>query len=431
MTLKRRRLALRRRSVGYSQEQLADRLGAERSTVGRWERAETDPMPWIRPKLAKELKISLDELDELLRNVEADPRDRSIQGHTEAGTVTFICNPDFWDDDVKRRELLQDTTTLTVGAAAAPVLAALSQGWRDSEPSLPGASVSRGMIDDWENVYDVHVASYVHDPPLVVLEALAADWADIAPHLRRNQPPDVDLALAHAAARHAFLIAGGLVEIGDRRHSRRWWDKARSLADKSEDQSLASYSRSWEVTTRLSDDREDPARLIPLVQEARRLAGTRPTHSLIYAVAVEAEAHAAAGDLRAATAAIRDVETLFPKLPTTGRQWGEDRLRYVQSQIYAWAGDAKRAGEAQDAARPLFRSGQHQTVQLKLHVPVIHARNDPEQALAQALGIIDALPEERRVARIRSNARRVISVLPEKARTLPAARDLQALTSGI
>ncbi|MFI0449018.1 helix-turn-helix domain-containing protein [Actinomadura sp. 6N118] len=77
MTLRRNRLVQRRRAVGYSQEQLADRLNIERTTVGRWERAETDPLPWIRPKLAQGLRISLDELDDILADIEAVEPERS------------------------------------------------------------------------------------------------------------------------------------------------------------------------------------------------------------------------------------------------------------------------------------------------------------------------------------------------------------------
>ncbi|MGI8336380.1 helix-turn-helix transcriptional regulator [Actinomadura scrupuli] len=66
MALKRYRLAQRRRAVGQTQEQLAERLGVERSTVGRWERGETDPSAYVRPRLARELRVTLLELDDLL-----------------------------------------------------------------------------------------------------------------------------------------------------------------------------------------------------------------------------------------------------------------------------------------------------------------------------------------------------------------------------
>ena len=66
MPAKRHRFAARRKAAGFSQEQLAERLSIDRSTVARWESGETGPQPWIRPRLARVLQVSLDQLDHLL-----------------------------------------------------------------------------------------------------------------------------------------------------------------------------------------------------------------------------------------------------------------------------------------------------------------------------------------------------------------------------
>jgi tetratricopeptide (TPR) repeat protein/DNA-binding XRE family transcriptional regulator len=63
---KRRRLAQRRKALGLTQEKLAELLGVERSTVVRWERGETQPQPWLRPKLAEALRVSADRIEQLL-----------------------------------------------------------------------------------------------------------------------------------------------------------------------------------------------------------------------------------------------------------------------------------------------------------------------------------------------------------------------------
>ena len=63
---KRWRLAQRRKAVGLTQERLAEQLGVERTTVVRWERGETQPLPWLRPKLAQALGVSADRIEELL-----------------------------------------------------------------------------------------------------------------------------------------------------------------------------------------------------------------------------------------------------------------------------------------------------------------------------------------------------------------------------
>ncbi|CAM4178572.1 helix-turn-helix transcriptional regulator [Nocardiopsis rhodophaea] len=79
MAAKRVRLAQHRKSAGYSQEKLAGILGVERSTVVRWETAETEPQPWVRPRLARALKVTPEELQALLDDVtvlQAQPSER-------------------------------------------------------------------------------------------------------------------------------------------------------------------------------------------------------------------------------------------------------------------------------------------------------------------------------------------------------------------
>ena len=66
MTGSRPRFAQRRKALGLTQEDLAALLGVERTTVVRWECGETQPGPWIRPRLAKTLRVSADGLGELL-----------------------------------------------------------------------------------------------------------------------------------------------------------------------------------------------------------------------------------------------------------------------------------------------------------------------------------------------------------------------------
>jgi tetratricopeptide (TPR) repeat protein/transcriptional regulator with XRE-family HTH domain len=62
----RRRLAERRKALGLTQEDLADALRVERTTVVRWERGETKPQPWLRSKLAAALNVSAERLEALL-----------------------------------------------------------------------------------------------------------------------------------------------------------------------------------------------------------------------------------------------------------------------------------------------------------------------------------------------------------------------------
>lgn len=55
-----------RKAAGFTQEELAARLGVERSTVFRWESGETAPLPMLRPGLAELLRVDSDRLSDLL-----------------------------------------------------------------------------------------------------------------------------------------------------------------------------------------------------------------------------------------------------------------------------------------------------------------------------------------------------------------------------
>lgn len=67
MAARRDGLARRRAAKGFTQETLAEHLGLERSTVGRWERGTGTPQPWNQPDLAKALGLTQDALANLLR----------------------------------------------------------------------------------------------------------------------------------------------------------------------------------------------------------------------------------------------------------------------------------------------------------------------------------------------------------------------------
>src|SRR6266700_5640827 len=63
---RRQRLVQRRKALGLTQEALAELVAVGRSTVVRWERGESEPLPSIRPRLARALKVSADLLEGLL-----------------------------------------------------------------------------------------------------------------------------------------------------------------------------------------------------------------------------------------------------------------------------------------------------------------------------------------------------------------------------
>ncbi|SRR6266550_4901614 len=90
MTQRRYRLAQRRKAVGYSQEQLSEQLGVDRTTVIRWEAGETEPRPWQWPNLADALKVSAIELIALL----SDTDSAIVIGEVIAPTLAAVSPPE-------------------------------------------------------------------------------------------------------------------------------------------------------------------------------------------------------------------------------------------------------------------------------------------------------------------------------------------------
>jgi transcriptional regulator with XRE-family HTH domain len=86
-TDRRERLSQRRIMMGFSQEHLAAVLGIERSTVARWEQGVTEPRPWQRPELARQLQVTPDELAELLADMTPVVRQPA---HDEPDLVTSV-----------------------------------------------------------------------------------------------------------------------------------------------------------------------------------------------------------------------------------------------------------------------------------------------------------------------------------------------------
>ena len=84
-TTRRDRLAQRRRAVGLTQRALASLLDVERSTVVRWERGETEPLPWLQPKLAKALQVTAERLGELLASADSGGPDTAGEPAGPAG----------------------------------------------------------------------------------------------------------------------------------------------------------------------------------------------------------------------------------------------------------------------------------------------------------------------------------------------------------
>lgn len=96
MAMKRPQLIKRRKSQGFSQQSLAGRLEVDEKTIRRWESGESEPQPWLRPKLAQCLQVSVEQLEALLHDADDEPaRDERLDhalGHPASTDLVTVAH---------------------------------------------------------------------------------------------------------------------------------------------------------------------------------------------------------------------------------------------------------------------------------------------------------------------------------------------------
>ncbi|MFC4145761.1 helix-turn-helix transcriptional regulator [Micromonospora mangrovi] len=76
---------------------MADLLGVERSTVVRWENAETDPQPWHRTRIASALGVTLEQLDDMLVDVSVAAHRGQAMGDDTRSPASGATRPELLD----------------------------------------------------------------------------------------------------------------------------------------------------------------------------------------------------------------------------------------------------------------------------------------------------------------------------------------------
>lgn len=147
---KRKQLAQSRKTAGYTQEGFAEALGVDRSTIVRWEAGGQEPLPYVRPKLARLLGVSPNELTELLcPSPSVDVGDAAPATRSDAVGSRLYTVVEFSGGNVKRRNVLLGGASLTAAVFAEPALLALT--------APPVADVGRGEGSRRVGLADVEI----------------------------------------------------------------------------------------------------------------------------------------------------------------------------------------------------------------------------------------------------------------------------------
>ena len=419
---KRRRLAARRRALGFTQESLAERLGVHPITVRRWEIGGVgEPQPWVRPKLAELLRVSAEQLDELLSD--------------GLGVLPWGSADD--EDEVNRRALLK----LLGGAALAAPFAGHLEHLRRGLDAALGGPTTAADIDEWESTAFRYAYEVGKLPYAQVFPALTADLAEVQTTLLRV-PDALRLRMVHVCGKLSALMAIALFQQGDLQGARRYWRTALRAADQSGDPGLRSHVRSKRALYALYE--EQPASsALELADDAIGAGNGDPCAGVAGGHGTRARALALLGRHDEARRALGDVEDVFARLPAPtaadrGTQWGwsEERLLFVQSHVYSLAGRLDDAEAAQDAALALYpASNRIDPAQVQLHRAMcVVAAGDPSEGARHTIRTLQALPPHfRENALLRRSAALALGAVPERALALPAvaeARELLALPPG-
>src|SRR2546429_3809911 len=236
---KRHRLAQRRKAVGLSQEALAEVMGVDRSTVVRWERADTEPQPWHRPKLARALKVSVEELAALLADVgeaPARPNERLDYVLKHPGSVDLVAVA-FLREQLQRLDKQYDHTPSTLLLAEAGQLYGQTVFLREHAGSLvrrellaaevESATLMGQLVWDASQRRDHGTANHFFDQAIAAATQRRDAVGEAHAELRKSYValygignPQAGLALARRAAvaaeRDSHVLAGlAMLHVGE------------------------------------------------------------------------------------------------------------------------------------------------------------------------------------------------------------------------
>lgn len=290
----------RRRSLGHSQEDLAERVGVAPSTVQRWESGESNPQPWQRPKLARALEVTPAQLTALL-------------GTSPARWAAL--DAEAVDDETAAWELARRVHVSDVGGET---------------------------LTQLERAFDELATAYPVTPPQVLLRRVRKHTAYVAQLLDER---------ATLAERRRLLTVGGWlsllgatvhVDLDQRDAATARLGTAATLAREAEHREIEAWcyeTDAWRVLTA-----GDYARALELSRAAQSLAPAG-TSALVQATAQEGRALARLGEARETYAAIERVQRMSAAMGLSERpkehhyQYDPAKALAYTATTLAWLGD--------------------------------------------------------------------------------------------
>jgi transcriptional regulator with XRE-family HTH domain len=339
VTRRRVELAKARRAAGLTQEELAHRLGVDRSTVGRWEAGAVDPTLRARRELAHALGVDATTLSGLL----GDPPE-----FEETGPLTVTTGP---------IELVEPRIEVVAAATEDDLdheLEALDLARRVSASDVGETALAR-----LERVVDELAVAYLTTPPRQVLDRTRIHLRYVGNLLGARKTLAEHRRLLVIGG-WLSLLAGTLhIDLEQQAAALARIRTARSIAEEAGHEELAAHTmetEAWRALT-LCDFRR-AANWAQAAQQRARVGST----AYIQAAAQEGRALARLGEPVAACVVVGRVGRLAEPL---GRpEHPEHHFRYdlVKATSYTattltWIGDPAAAEHAREVVRSMATGG--------------------------------------------------------------------------
>ncbi|GAA1858991.1 helix-turn-helix transcriptional regulator [Myceligenerans crystallogenes] len=410
MSNRRAKLAERRKVLGLSQDALAARLGVERTTVYRWEAGTTEPLPWMRLRLAQALKVSPEELDALLGS-DAAPTPEPASGvagdfATLAGVGSTLTGQEHdmvWElmmngnDGIGRQQFLR----LLLAAGIAPAAVSFDADGAFAALRPARSALDPRAVESYRAITALNRGFYWNLDATTMLEAVLGHLRLGTQLLRQIAPTQQLTASLSAAVAETALLAArvALFDLSRPQLAERCFATARTAVGQTLDHDLAAAITAHHAF--VPGFAGDAAHARPhLAEAAAHAAQSESAWLRSWVNCVAAEVHARTGHparsrahIAMAGAELTDHDELRP-------EWFDF---YDPARLAGFAGNAELLGGDPQAAQTWLTSALDgldeksikQRPVLLLDLAAASAELDPDQAVGhaeEAMSIMENAP---------------------------------------
>lgn len=355
--------------------------------------------------------------------------DGEITAAAESGVVVAQSGPPSVPDEWRRSDKGREHPPQYVsGEALSDPVESLRQHMNDM---FSRGAMTDTVLDDWERTAIRYARATRDRPALVLIGDLTRDLEELNGLLNRPLSVSAMRRLTRVAAQMSGLMCLAFCIMDDRPAFRRWARTARLAGREAGDPETLSWILAQEAHGHYYSG--DVLEAVDVARHGYEVVSV-PCSGAALAAALEARAQATLGRDKEARDALKRAEDVLSHLEgdvliPSAFGYNEASFRFHQGNAYTHLRDVKSAFKAQDRALELCGPDNYADwamTRLDRAQCLIYANEIPD-GLRHATETITSLTGPKRQGIISLRAKAIIEALPQKARSLPAARDMGEL----